>query len=98
MKGSHTNRKATGDEVAYATQVIQQAFPKHEVVWGSHGDFGGHRAPRDHILAFRLRDHRGKYRSNVIWVSPELLSCITAEWVQKMVNRGTSRKPRSRRR
>jgi hypothetical protein len=98
MKGSHANCKATGDEMAYATRVIQEAFPEYEVVWGSHGDYGGHRAPRDHTLAFRLRDQWGKYHSNVIWVAPEKLSSITVAWVKKMVKCGTSDKPRSRRR
>jgi len=98
MKGSHANRKATKDELADATQVIREAFPEYEVVWGSHGDFGGHRAPRDHTLAFRLRDRWGKYHSNVIWVAPQALSGMTVEWVKKMVKGGTSNKPRSRRR
>lgn len=98
MKGSHSNRKASGDEMAYATQVIQDAYPEYEVVWGSHGDYGGHRAPRDHTLAFRLRDRRGRYHSNVIWISPASLSSITVAWVKSMVKRGTSNKPRSRRR
>ena len=97
MKGSHANRKATGDEMAYATRMIRQAFPEYEIVWGSHGDHGGHRAPRDHTLAFRLWDRCGKYHSNVIWVAPESLSSITVGWVKKMVARGTSNKPRSRR-
>jgi len=98
MKGSHSNRKATRDEMAYATQVIQEAFPGHEVVWGSHGDYGGGRAPRDHTLSFRVRDRWGKYQSNVIWVNPADLSRVTAAWVKKVVKRGTSYKPRSRRR
>ena len=98
MKGSHANRKATAEEMAVATQVIQEAYPEYEVVWGSHGDYGGHRAPRDHTLAFRLRDRWGKYHSNVIWVTPESLSSITVGWVKNMVARGTSNKPRSRRR
>jgi hypothetical protein len=71
MKGSHANRKATKEEMAHATQVIQEAYPEFEIVWGSHGDYGGHRAPRDHTLAFRLRDKWGKYHSNVIWVAPD---------------------------
>jgi hypothetical protein len=83
--------------MAYATQVIREAFPEFDVVWGSHGDYGGGRAPRDHTLAFRLRDRWGKYRSYVIWLAPEGLSSITVEWVRKMVKRGTSNKPRSRR-
>jgi hypothetical protein len=54
-------------------------------------------APRDHTLAFRLRDRWGRYHSNVIWVLPQCLSSITVEWVKKIVKRGTSNKPRSRR-
>ena len=49
-------------------------------------------APRDHTLAFRLRDRWRKYHSNVIWVSPEWLSHITVEWIRKMVKRGISNK------
>jgi hypothetical protein len=45
MKGSHSNREATTNEMAYATQVIQDAYPEYEVVWGRHGDYGGGRAP-----------------------------------------------------
>ncbi|HVK13721.1 MAG TPA: hypothetical protein VM597_33565, partial [Gemmataceae bacterium] len=74
------------------------AFPEYEVVWGSHGDYGGGRAPRDHTLSFRVRDRWGKYQSNVIWVNPADLSRVTAAWVKKVVKRGTSYKPRSRRR
>ena len=98
MKGSHSNRKATSDAMLYATQVIQEAYPEYEVVWGSHGDYGGGRAPRDHTLSFRLRDTWGKYHSNVIWVSPDWLSNISVAWVKKMVKQGTSNKARSRRR
>ncbi len=94
----NVNRKATGNAMAYATQVVQEAFPEYEVVWGSHGDYGGGRAPRDHTLSFWLRDQWGKYHSNVIWVDPAGLSGITVEWVRKMVKHGTSNKPRSRRR
>ena len=94
----NVNRKTTGDEMAHATQVIKEAFPEYEVVWGSHRDYGGGLAPRDHTLSFRLRDHWGKYHSNVIWVNPAGLTGITVEWVRKVVKRGTSHKPRSRRR
>jgi hypothetical protein len=34
MRGSHSNRKATDDEMTHATQVIQQAYPEYDVVWG----------------------------------------------------------------
>lgn len=91
-------RKSTDDEMGYATQVIQEAFPEYEVVWGSHGDYGGGRAPRDHALSFRLRDRWGKYHSNVIWVNPARLAGITVARVKKVVKRGTSHKPRSSRR
>lgn len=62
----HANRKPTLEEIAFATQVIQAAYPEFDVVWGCHSDYGSHRAPRDHTLAFRLRDYWGKYHSNVI--------------------------------
>ena len=94
----HADRKPTSDEIEHATRVIRDAYPEYEVVWGSHGAYGGHRAPRDHTLAFRLRDQFGKYHSNVIWVSPAWLLRITAGWVRKTVGRGTNHKPRSRRR
>ena len=94
----HANRKANREELDHATHVIQRAFPEYEVVWGCHSDYGGHRAPRDHTLAFRLRDQWGKYHSNVIWIMPDMLSNITVDWVKKMVARGTGDKPRSRRR
>ena len=96
MKGSHANRKATKDEMVYATQVIQEAYPEYDVVWGSHGDYGGGRAPRDHTLSFRLRDRWGKYHSNVIWVMPDGLASITTAWVKNMVNQGTSHKTKYR--
>ena len=94
----NVNRKATRDEMAYATQVIQEAYPEYDVVWGGHGNYGGGRAPRDHTLSFRLRDRMGKYHSNVLWVSPEGLSGLTAAWVRKVVRQGTSHKVRRRRR
>ena len=96
MKGSHANRKATKDEMVYATQVIQEAYPEYDVVWGSHGDYGGGRAPRDHTLSFRIRDRLGKYHSNVIWVMPDCLASITTEWVKSRVKQGTIHKAKSR--
>ena len=56
MKGSHANRKATKAEMRHAAKVIQEAFPDYEVVFRGHGDYGGHRAPRDHTISFRLKD------------------------------------------
>ena len=92
----HANRKATRKEMEYATRIIQEAFPEYDVVWGCHSDYGGHRAPRDHTLAFRLRDRAGKYHSNVIWIMPGELSSITVDRVRKAVAKGTSHKPGSR--
>lgn len=94
----HANRKPMSAEIERATRVIREAYPDYDVVWGSHGAYGGHRAPRDHTLAFRLRDHWGKYHSNVIWISPGSLRAIDAAWVRQVVEAGTSHKPRSRRR
>ncbi len=56
-------------------------------VWGAHGDYGGHRAPRDHTIAFRLQDERGQLRSNVIWVMPAQLANLTIESVLAMVRK-----------
>jgi hypothetical protein len=85
MRGSHANRKATREEMRKATEVIKQAFPDHDVIWGGHGDYGGHRAPRDHTISFRLRDRWGKYHSNVIWLMPDELSKLTVASVKRMV-------------
>lgn len=73
----NVNRKATRDEMAHAEQTICDAFPDLEPVFGGHGDYGGHRAPRDHTISFRLRDARGQYRSNVVWIMPEYLGTLT---------------------
>jgi hypothetical protein len=48
-----------GDEMAYATQVIREAFLDYEFVLGRDGNYGGGRAPRDRTLSFRLRDRWG---------------------------------------
>jgi len=61
------NRKATKEEMAHAQRVIREAFPEFVPVFAAHSDCGGHRAPRDHTIAFRLQDERGKFRSNVIY-------------------------------
>ncbi len=83
----NVNRKATKAEKAHANRVIRDAFPGLEPVWGGHGDYGGHRAPRDHTISFRLRDQRGKFRSNVVWILPEHLSGLTAGDVRGLVAR-----------
>ena len=92
----NVNRKATRDEMAHAAQSIREAFPDLEPVFGGHGDYGGHRAPRDHTISFRLRDSRGKYRSNVVWILPEYLGSLTPGDVRALVSRanGDRRKRR----
>jgi hypothetical protein len=86
------NRKATKEEVTHARRVIKEAFPDLIPVFGAHGDYGGHRAPRDHTIAFRLQDERGKFRSNVIWVMPDWLGTLTVAEVQAMVARANGRR------
>ena len=81
------NRKATKDELAHARSVIKEAFPNLVPIFGAHGDCGGHRAPRDHTIAFRLQDERGKFRSNVVWLMPDWLASLTVEDVQALVAR-----------
>lgn len=79
------NRKATRDEKERATDVIVEAFPGLFPVWGAHGDYGGHRAPRNHTIAFR--HERGQFRSNVVWVRPDQVAWLTVEQVRAMLKR-----------
>jgi len=73
------NRKATKNEMAHVRRVIAEAYPELEPVFGGHSAYGGHRAPRDHTISFRLRDELGKFRSNVVWLMPDSLATLTAE-------------------
>ena len=86
------NRKATKAEMANARAVICEAFPNYSPVFCAHGDLGGHRAPRDHTIAFRLRDSRGKFRSNVIWLLPDQLRSLTVEDVKNLVAESNGKK------
>ena len=79
------NRKATKQEMARARRVIREAFPEFVPVFGAHSDYGGHRAPRDHTIAFRLQDERGKFRSNVVWLMPDWLATLTVSNVRALV-------------
>jgi hypothetical protein len=81
----NVNRKASEDEMASVYRALKEAFPDLEPVFGGHSAYGGHRAPRDHTISFRLRDQRGKYRSNVVWVLPEYLSALTPANVRYLV-------------
>lgn len=86
------NRKAEKTELGHARRVIGEAFPEFVPVFGAHGDYGGHRAPRDHTIAFRLRDERGKYRSNVVWLMPQWLATLTVADVRALVARANGRR------
>src|SRR5436190_5140538 len=88
------NRKATKDEMAHAMEVIREAFPEFEPVFGGHSSYGGHRAPRTHTISFRLRDQWGKYHSNIIWLMPDDLSTLTVAQVKRWVKKGSSRSPK----
>src|SRR5438874_13439161 len=79
------NRMATKDEMAHARKVIQEAFPDYVPVFGGHSAYGGHRAPRDHTISFRLRDRWGKYHSNVVWILPQYLASLTVADVRAVV-------------
>jgi hypothetical protein len=85
------NRKATKSEMAHALRVIREVFPELEPVFGSHGDYGGHRAPRDHTISFRLRDQRGNFRSNVVWLQPNCLGTLTVAAVESLVRRANGK-------
>jgi len=81
------NRQASKEEIAHARQIIREAFPDYEPVFDGHGDYGGHRALRDHTISFRLCDGQGRFRSNVIWLVPEYLSRLTVADVRELVAR-----------
>jgi hypothetical protein len=79
------NRKATKDEMAHVRRVIAEAYPELEPVFGGHSAYGGHRAPRDHTISFRLRDQLGKFHSNVVWLMPDCLATLTADNIRALV-------------
>lgn len=81
------NRKATREEMGRLRRVIAEAYPELTPEFGGHGAYGGHRAPRDHTISFRLRDDRGQFRSNVIWVMPDQLRELTAANIRWLVAR-----------
>jgi hypothetical protein len=73
-------------------RMVTRASPRAvSICFCSHGDLGGYRAPRDHTLAFRLVDARGKHRSNVVWVMPQYLSNWTAEDVRRAVDQSNGK-------
>ena len=90
------NRKATEDEMVHAMQVIREAFPEYEPVFGGHSTYGGHRAPRDHTISFRLRDEWGQYHSNVVWVLPQYLGTLTVASVRALVAQANGTRTKKR--
>jgi len=44
-------------------------------------------ATRGPTLGFRVKDGRGKYRSNIIWVNPEYEGTVTVGWIADAVRR-----------
>lgn len=82
---ANQNRKAKKEEIQEFKRTVSTAFPELEVVFRSHGDFGGHRVPRDHTIAFRLCDQSGMYCSNIVWGMPDQLSRATVAGVRGMV-------------
>ncbi|MBI5761425.1 MAG: hypothetical protein HZA46_23190 [Planctomycetales bacterium] len=80
------NRKAISDEVTHAMHVIREAYPEFEPVFGGHSAYGGHRAPRDHTISFRLRDQWGQYHSNAVWILPQYMASLTIADVRAMVS------------
>jgi len=88
------NRKATKNEMIHVRHVIAEAYPDLEPVFGGHGAYGGHRAPRVRTISFRLRDQYGKYHSNVVWLMPDWLATLTADDIRRLVARSQGRKGR----
>jgi len=87
----HANPKPTKRGLEHLRRAAAEAFPHLTLRFCCHGDLGGHRAPRDHTLAFRLVDERGKFRCNVIWVMPQELEAWTADRVRRAVERSNGR-------
>jgi hypothetical protein len=82
----HANPKPSKEGIKHLRIVAREAYPQCSIRMCSHGDLGGHRAPRDHTLAFRLIDSRGKIRLNVVWVMPQSLLSWTAADVRRSVD------------
>lgn len=79
------NKRQRGRDVrrrlrAAIGKAVTEAFP------GCTAEFCGgversRMATRGPTLGFRLKDARGKYRSNIIWVNPEYEGAVSAAWV-----------------
>jgi hypothetical protein len=87
----HANPKPDKQGLAHLKQIAKEAFPGQTLRFCSHGDLGGHRAPRDHTLAFRMVNSRGKFCSNVVWLMPDSLMSWTAESFRQAVQRSNGK-------
>jgi len=87
----HANPKPDKKGLRHLKRLAQEAFPGCDIQFCSHGDLGGHLAPRVCTLAFRLVDAQGKFRSNVIWVWPQTLKNWTAADVRHAVDRSNGK-------
>lgn len=87
----NVNRKATPKELDHLRTAVRRAFPDGEIVMGGHGDYGGHRAPRDHTISFRIRGSDGRFCSNVIWIHPDNILSLTPSSVAALVQRSNGK-------
>jgi hypothetical protein len=65
-------------------EAVAEAFP------GCTAEFCGgversRMATRGPTLGFRVKDARGKYCSNIIWINPEYEGSVSAAWAAKAV-------------
>jgi hypothetical protein len=86
------NRKASKSEMGRIRRVIKEAYPDLTPVFGGHGAYGGHRAPRDHTISFRLQNERGQFCSNVVWVMPDQLRELTASNIRALVEHSNGKR------
>lgn len=90
MRG-HANPKPSKEGLQRLRRAAKEAYPDCTVEFCSQGDLGGHRAPRDHTLAFRLVGADGRYHSNVCWLNPEYLKHYTADDIRSLVGASNGR-------
>jgi hypothetical protein len=69
---------------AAVARAVAEAFP------GCTAEFSGgversRMAMRGPTLGFRVKDGRGKYRSNLIWIDPEYEGAVSAGWITAAV-------------
>ena len=92
------NRKAADDEMENVRQVIAAAFPGLIPVFEGHAAYGSSFGRRHSNISFRLRDERGYYHSNVIWLYEESLLSLTADDIRRKVERANGMREKKQRR